>query len=196
MMSMQEKIFAAADALDAAGKKPTLSAVRKAIDGGSYTTISDTMQEWRARKAARENRPVAPPPAAVTESLTNLGAEIWAIAIEAANNQLINEREAFEEAKKELETERQEAIDLANELTSDLEASQSKLLACEQSEKSTRTDLLAVRDQLASLAQRAAAAEARADEASKRADDLNAELARVNMQNAELIKSLTQRAQP
>lgn len=196
MTPIQEKIFEAADALDAAGKKPTLSAVRKAIGGGSYTTISDTMQEWRARKAARENRPVAPPPAAVTESLTDLGAEIWALAIEAANSQLMNEREAFEEAKQVLETERQEAIDLANEVTADLENTQSKLLACEQSETRTRTDFLALQEQLASLAQRAAAAEARSDEASKRADDLNAELARVNRQNAELVKSLTQRAQP
>ena len=196
MTPMQEKIFEAADALDAAGKKPTLSAVRKAIGGGSYTTISDAMQEWRARKAARENRPVAPPPAAVTESLSDLGAEIWALAIEAANSQLMNEREAFEEAKQVLETERQEAIDLANDVTADLEATQSKLLASEQSEKRARNDLLAVQEQLASLGQRAAAAEARADEASKRADDLNAELARVNLQNADLVKSLTQRAQP
>lgn len=196
MTSMQEKIFEAADALDAAGKKPTLSAVRKAIAGGSYTTISDTMQVWRARKAAKENRPVAHPPAAVTESLADLGSEIWTLAIEAANNQLISEREAFEEAKKVLETERQEAIELANEVTADLEATQSKLLASEQTEKRARTDLLAVQEQLASLAQRAAAAEARADESSKRADDLNAELARVNLQNADLIKSLTQRAKP
>ena len=196
MTPMQEKIFEAADALDAAGKKPTLSAVRKAIGGGSYTTISDAMQEWRARKAARENRPVAPPPAAVTESLSDLGAEIWALAIEAANSQLMNEREAFEEAKQVLETERQEAIDLANDVTADLEATQSKLLASEQSEKRARNDLLAVQEQLASLGQRAAAAEARADEASKRADDLNAELARVNLQNADLVKSLTQRAKP
>ena len=78
MTSMQEKIFEAADALDAAGKKPTLSAVRKAIAGGSYTTISDTMQVWRARKAAKENRPVAHPPAAVTESLADLGSCIAA----------------------------------------------------------------------------------------------------------------------
>ena len=34
-----EQIWSAADALDAAGQSPTLAAVRKAVGGGSFTTI-------------------------------------------------------------------------------------------------------------------------------------------------------------
>lgn len=48
-----------------------------------------------------------------------------------------------------------------------------------------------VREQAAALSERIAAAEARATEASLRADDLNAELARVNAQNAELVRALS-----
>lgn len=51
--------------------------------------------------------------------------------------------------------------------------------------------LMRQREQAAALSERIAAAEARATEASLRADDLNAELARVNDQNAELVKALS-----
>ena len=36
---MQEKIFAAADALDEQGQKPTPRLIRKETGGGSYSTI-------------------------------------------------------------------------------------------------------------------------------------------------------------
>lgn len=196
MTSLKSKIFKAADALDASGQKPTLAAVRKALGAGSFTTISEAMQEWKARKAAKENRPLAPPPASVEERLTDLGAEIWTLALEAANNQLTNDRQDFEETRRTLETERQEAFELVNQVTTELEALQANLEATEQSAKRAQDDALALREQTALLAQRAAAAEARVDEASRRADDLNVELARVNQQNAELIKALAQRPQP
>ena len=43
MAVTREQIFAVADELDAAGQKPTLAAVRKALGGGSFTTISEAM---------------------------------------------------------------------------------------------------------------------------------------------------------
>ena len=46
-MASQEAIWAAADALVEAGERPTLAAVRKAVGGGSFTTISEAMAEWR-----------------------------------------------------------------------------------------------------------------------------------------------------
>ena len=46
----QASDLAAATALAEAGERPTLSAVRRAVGGGSYTTISEAMAEWRARQ--------------------------------------------------------------------------------------------------------------------------------------------------
>jgi len=54
MAITREQIWAAADELDAAGQNPTLSAVRKAVGGGSFTTIQEAMAEWKARRASRE----------------------------------------------------------------------------------------------------------------------------------------------
>ena len=85
MAITQDQIFAAADELDAAGQSATLAAVRKALGGGSFTTISDAMAEWKARKAARDTPPREPPPPALADRLGVLGAEIWSAALELAN---------------------------------------------------------------------------------------------------------------
>ena len=42
-----QDIHAAADQLQEQGVKPTLAEVRKALGGGSFTTISDAMQSWK-----------------------------------------------------------------------------------------------------------------------------------------------------
>ena len=70
MAISKDQIFAAADELDAAGQSPTLAAVRKALGGGSFTTISEGMTDWKARKAAKETPLREPAPPAVAERLT------------------------------------------------------------------------------------------------------------------------------
>jgi colicin import membrane protein len=50
MAVTKEQIFSAADDLAAAGQRPTLEAIRQ-ITGGSYTTISPALNEWKARQA-------------------------------------------------------------------------------------------------------------------------------------------------
>jgi hypothetical protein len=62
MAVTKEQVFAAADQISVAGQRPTLEAVRK-ITGGSYTTISPALNEWKARQAttAAPLREPAPP---------------------------------------------------------------------------------------------------------------------------------------
>ena len=63
MAITREQIWAAADEIDAAGQNPTLAAVRKAVGGGSFTTIQDAMTEWKAKKAAKGKKGVSGNPA-------------------------------------------------------------------------------------------------------------------------------------
>ena len=49
-MATKDEIWAAAQALADAGERPTLAAVRKVVGGGSFTTISEAMAEWRAQQ--------------------------------------------------------------------------------------------------------------------------------------------------
>lgn len=190
MAITKDQIFQVADELDAAGQNPTLAAVRKATVGGSFTTISEAMSEWKARKAAKETPLREPAPQAISERLGEFGAELWTLALELANGRLAAEREALDTARVQIEAEKQEAAELADQVTGELETLQGKVSALEAAELSARNEAASLRQQLITTGERAATAEARAGEIEKRADDLNAELARVNAQNAELVKAL------
>lgn len=190
MAITKQAIFDAADALDAGGQRPTLAALRKAVGGGSFTTISEAMKEYWAFRALREAPVLEPAPAVVGERLSEVAGEIWALALQVANERLAAEREAFDAARAQAEQEKQEAVELADAVTAELETLQGKFSVLEEGERTARQEAVTQLEQLAASRERAATAEARAAEIERRADDLNAELARVNAQNAELVSAL------
>ena len=196
MAISKDQIFAAADELDAAGQSPTLAAVRKALGGGSFTTISEGMTDWKARKAAKETPLREPAPPLVAERLAELGAELWAAALELANGRLAAEREGLETLRIQLEAEKVEAAELADQVTAELEVAKQGLTAAAAAEQAARAELEGLRQQLSQARLQAATAQARAAEIDKRASDLNAELARVNQQNAGLVAGLAAAARP
>lgn len=196
MAITRDQIFAAADEIDAAGQNATLAAVRKALGGGSFTTISEGMTEWKARKAAKEMPLREPAPTAVADRLSDLGAEIWSAALELANGRLAGEREALEVARQQLEADKAEAAELADQVTAELEVAKAALLSATAAEQAARSDSQSLRQQVADVTLRAATSEARASEIEKRANDLNAELTRVNQQNADLVTGLAAAARP
>ena len=119
-MASQEAIWAAADALVKAGERPTLAAVRKAVGGGSFTTISEAMAEWRGRQAIAE--PVREPaPVAVSQQAAVLAAELWAQALAIAQERLQADREALEATRVDMARERAEAVELADGLAAELD---------------------------------------------------------------------------
>lgn len=129
MAITKSDIFSAANAIAAEGCSPTLAAVRKALGGGSFTTISEGMQEWRIKhKAKIEAEPLREAaPAAVTDKLNELGFDIWAVALELANARLQHEREALELTRQELEESQAEAVELCDSISAELEAAQETL---------------------------------------------------------------------
>lgn len=190
MAITRDRIFEVADELDAAGQTATLAAVRKALGGGSFTTISEAMTEWKARKAAKETPLREPAPPAIAERLVEFGVELWALALDLANRRLAAERDGLETARAQLEAEKAEAAELADQVSAELEALQGRVAALEAAVLVARNDAASLRGELSHMAERAATAEARAEETARRADDLNAELVRVNGQNAELLRAL------
>jgi chromosome segregation ATPase len=189
----KDDIFRVADELDAQGLNPTLAAVRKSLGGGSFTTISEAMTEWKAKKAAKETPLKEPAPQSIQDQMAELATEVWAMALSLANGRLSSERQALEEARLQLEAERKEAAELADQVSADLEESRVKVVALEREHATTQAALVKVQSELVAVSERATTAEARATEITRRADDLNAELARVNGQNADLIRALTEK---
>lgn len=177
MAVTKEQILAAADQIAAAGERPTLEAIRQRT-GGSYTTISPVLNEWKARqkKVAVPLREAAPQ--ALADRMAEVGADIWAMALDLANARLAAEREALEKARTELEADRAEATELADKLAGDVEALQSRLAASVAAEASARGEADALRAKLTAAQEQAHTAEARASE-------LRTELDRAHREAAE-----------
>src|SRR3546814_11492606 len=88
MAITKEQIFAVADELDAAGQNPTLASVRKQLGGGSFTTISEALNEWRARQASQAAPIREPAPAAIPQKLAALDGAMCAVAFELEKNRM------------------------------------------------------------------------------------------------------------
>jgi chromosome segregation ATPase len=119
-----QDIHAAADQLQEQGVKPTLAEVRKALGGGSFTTISDAMQSWKREQQEEQELQQVDLPRGITERLNTLGADMWQTAIDMANDRLSKEREALEVVKAKAQAE----TDEAQEAVKTLEGEQADLL--------------------------------------------------------------------
>lgn len=122
-----EDVYSVADRLAESGQQPTLAAVRSALGGGSFTTISEAMKSWRSRQQAAATPIREAAPVAVMERLNQLGADVWAMAISMANDRLAKEREAFEDSKAGVERAHKEAAELADQMAAGLESTRKQL---------------------------------------------------------------------
>ena len=120
-------IHAAADKIAAQGTTPTLAAVRSALGGGSFTTISEAMKEWKASQQASATPIREPAPAAIADRMAAAASETWAAALEMANDRMRSEREALDVARGEMEKAQAEAAELADQLAADLEGAQATI---------------------------------------------------------------------
>ena len=119
-----QQVHNTADQLQGQGIKPTLAEVRKALGGGSFTTISDAMQSWKREQKEEQELQQVELPSSVAERLQTLGADMWQTAIDIANDRLVKEREALEIIKTKAQAETAEA----KEAVKTLEGEQADLL--------------------------------------------------------------------
>ena len=122
-----EDVYSVADRLFESGQQPTLAAVRSALGGGSFTTISEAMKSWRSKQQAAATPVREGAPVAVMERLNQLGADVWAMALSMANDRLAKEREAFEDSKAAMERAHKEAAELADQMAAELESTRKQL---------------------------------------------------------------------
>jgi chromosome segregation ATPase len=196
MAITRESIWTAADQLDAEGDRPTLAAIRKKLGGGSYSTISEAMTEWHARRTQKAVQ-AEPVPEKLGEAATEFAAVTWRIARELAEARLQAVRSAIEEARQQMEAEKIEAAAFADQLGKELDASKEKVAALVErleTADSTVRVLLAERDQERARADRAQAV---ADERSRMIDTLRGELAQVRKdKDGEIARLVAAKAKP
>ncbi|EHI7915412.1 hypothetical protein J9M50_003292 [Salmonella enterica] len=103
------------------GKNITLDAVR-AITGGSFSTISPMVKEWKAEQSgvnASLESSVAR--SDVPEKLTELLNTLWAAAMAAASQKMEAERQLLNDYKTELENERSDVMFAADRVSAELD---------------------------------------------------------------------------
>jgi chromosome segregation ATPase len=179
MAITKEQILAAADQIAALGQRPTLEAVRQIV-GGSYTTISPVLNEWKARQKEAAAPLREPAPQAVGDRLAEVGADIWTMALALANTRLAAEREALEKARAEMEAAQVEAAELADKLAGEVDALKFRLSSIEAAEQASRTEVDELRAKLTAAQEQGHTAEARAVEIERRAGELRMELDRAH----------------
>lgn len=150
-----EKVHAAADALLERGETPTLAAVRRELGRGSFTTISEAMRTWRARRG--HDQVVAP--SSVPAQLQDLAIQyaqvavraVWESAQEQVRAQMEADSQVLNEARAQVEAERREAVQLADSLSTELEQTQISLRAALEVQDGLRKELAEVRQKNADL---------------------------------------------
>lgn len=142
-----QQILDAAEALVTRNESPTLAAVRREVGGGSFTTISEALKDWRARRQANAEGESVALPASVQDALAQAGQMVWSEARRQHAAQLTAEREALDAERGCYAAERQEAIDVADQVSRDLERmqdahdrAQRELAAERDAHSATRTD--------------------------------------------------------
>jgi len=173
----RETIWETADHLTAAGQSPTLAAIRRALGGGSFTTISEAMTEWHAKRRQAAVPIREPVPAEIAERTREFGESIWAAALELANARLAAEREGFERQRTELAAAREEAAQAADHLSAEADA--------------LRTELQAASDVRTAADARARDAETRLEDARAAAREQEQRLRDALMEQGQLRGELT-----
>lgn len=195
-----QDIHASADALAEQGIKPTLAEVRKALGGGSFTTISEAMKSWRQDNQEEEQLKQVELPNGITERLQSLGADMWQTAINIANERLTAEREALaiaqtkaqaetdeaQEAVKMLESEQVELLEQldfqqaqAEQATTDAVVSRTAL---ETATAQHRTDIDAIKQQLSDTQHKLELEQERSSAAQQTVNELRSKLDEVGAQ--------------
>ncbi|RUR32738.1 DNA-binding protein [Vreelandella andesensis] len=121
MALTHEQVHSTADQIAAQGEKPTLASIRKALGGGSFTTISEAMQSWRQQQQKEHALAEIRVPEAVTERLQQLQAAAWRTAMEEAERRLSAERAALNESQASAQAAVHEAQEAVNTLETEAE---------------------------------------------------------------------------
>ena len=123
MAITREQILETASKLAEQGIKPTQTNVREALGGGSFTTISEVLREWRQEQDQTAQLQAVVIPADITDRTNILVAQLWETAQTLANERLLKESESLKHKEALINAD----LDEANKVVATLEQEQSEL---------------------------------------------------------------------
>jgi chromosome segregation ATPase len=109
MAISKQDIIEAAEKLQAAGVNPTMQAIRDALGGGSFATISPVLREWRNASGQRATVAIEMPGEAKA-ALERAGTDLWKIITTLATEKLTKVQDEAEAAINAAQADRDEAL--------------------------------------------------------------------------------------
>lgn len=191
MAITKDQIIETANQLASENIKPTQTNVRERLGGGSFTTISEVLREWRQEQETVTQLQAVVIPHHITERTQTLMAQIWETAQAIASERLANEREALAHKEALINAE----IDESNKIIETLENEQAELTAqldtlnndnsllntknneLENLTNSLKTQLQAEKDRADQATNQATGLQAKLDEQNAKIERLTADLA-------------------
>ncbi len=157
-------IHAAAAALAAQGRRPTLAAVRAALGGGSFSTIGEALKTWSA-PATQETAQLPAVPDAITENAARMATALWTQATEQAQQSIQKARHELEQQRTAIEAQRLEAVEAADALAAQLADARREVEMARKELEMLHTELATTREKLAGATERTQQAERQAAQA-------------------------------
>jgi chromosome segregation ATPase len=187
-----EEVMAAADALSAAGTKPTYAAVRDHLGKrGSYTTITKGMKAWQARAEREDAQDSSPqPPEAVKTLFDRLWGATWAEAAKGASASFEAERSRLQQETQAAAEAADQAAGYVRQLEKEVEGWESRHASAETEISRLSQTLDEKQSELGASAVRLAQAEERIKQLEQRLALAQEQLAASNELNRSLAKLL------
>jgi chromosome segregation ATPase len=209
MAITRRQILETASKLAEQGIKPTQTNVRESLGGGSFTTISEVLREWRQEQDQTAQLSQVVIPNDITDKTNLLIAQVWETAQNLANDRLLKEREALEhkealinaeidEANKVIETLENEQAELTNQLdtlNNDNSLLNTKNNELENLTNSLQTQLQAEKDRADQATNQATGLQAKLDEQNAKIERLTADLATATANATQATKNAQEHAQ-
>ena len=123
--SRRALVFQAATEIAETGQVPSLEAVKLKVGGGSYTTLTRALREWRKEKD-RQQTAVEAPPEIVSDLAQRLAGDLWKAATAEAQMGLAAAREALNLENKRLQEEMTEVLRSADLMATQMTEIQSR----------------------------------------------------------------------
>jgi hypothetical protein len=124
MAITRDQIYAIANTLNSQGTRPTLAAIRRLLGAGSFTTISEALNEWKMLQAteAASDKMKEVLPESFRNQLQAFGVSLWSDALALASDRFNADRDAMDEKNCEQEEYYQNLNELIEESDKELDA--------------------------------------------------------------------------
>lgn len=195
MAITREQIHSIANTLNAQGMRPTLAAVRRMLGAGSFTTISEALNEWKMAQSADAGKQGQESiPDLLMERLHTFGSVLWLDAMGLATNRFTLDRETMEEKLREKESYYNELEELSAEYDVELEVAKACIEGLRHELLITNQRIAVDKEEQLRMSQAFSDSEMARKTAEHRSTELRAELDRAHQKSDQLQNSFMELA--